>query len=562
MDAGLVAAAIASPLAAFLRPRPFIENEFVAEANIIVVLGVVVAALFVTVVVLGAVVCAISRSVVRLVGGRRRSAAGSVMSHSAMSHSAMFRPAEFIICFALFFSVSAVMASRAEAGMASAVPGLARGGSVQGVSGGGVGGGRGSGGSACSPGSGTGQDGLAGKQDGLPGELVDTIATLVDDPQRWGQAVAVLLEIDGSRYQAVAYRGAAATLGRHLAGERVRVSGRCVAGWEGDRERWRHVVGHITVESAEPGPPGAPVFRGVAAVHRLLQQSAKAMGSQGTLYRGLVVGDDRDISPEIREAFRSAGMTHLTAVSGQNVAFVLILLGPLIRGLSLRSRKVAALVAIAWFVLVTRAEPSVLRAGAMASVSILGRERERRSAGLRTLGSSIAVLVLADPFLVRSVGLWLSVLASAGILLGSEPIADRIPGPRVVASAASVTIAAQIATTPLLVAIFGSVPLAALPANLLAGPLAGPVMMWGMSGGMLAGLLGGGWCAVLQAPARVAVRWLEMVALSCSELPLGELNSASLVWVLTVALVVSVLRLAGGPRRRSGNSTSRSGPDR
>ena len=57
-----------------------------------------------------------------------------------------------------------------------------------------------------------------------------------------------------------------------------------------------------------------------------------------SLYTGLVIGDDREQPADLADAFRGAGLTHLLAVSGQNVAFALALAGPLLRRLRLWPR--------------------------------------------------------------------------------------------------------------------------------------------------------------------------------------------------------------------------------
>ncbi len=98
------------------------------------------------------------------------------------------------------------------------------------------------------------------------------------------------------------------------------------------------------------------------------------------------------------------------------------------------------------------------------------------------LALAVAGLVLIDPLLVHSLGFRLSVAASAGILLLARPLADALPLPGWLARPLGVTLAAQGAVAPLLVPVFGGMPVAAVPANLVAEPVAGLVMMWGCSG--------------------------------------------------------------------------------
>jgi ComEC/Rec2-related protein len=148
-----------------------------------------------------------------------------------------------------------------------------------------------------------------------------------------------------------------------------------------------------------------------------------------------VLGDDRAEPPDLVDDFRAAGLSHLTAVSGENLAFALALAGPLLRRLALRWRFVATAGLVAWFALLTRFEPSVLRACVMAALAALAVVLARPASTVRLLALAVSVLVLVDPLLVWSVGWWLSVGATAGIALLAAPLAARLPGPRPLAEA-------------------------------------------------------------------------------------------------------------------------------
>ena len=151
------------------------------------------------------------------------------------------------------------------------------------------------------------------------------------------------------------------------------------------------------------------------------------------LLAGFSVGDDRQQLPEVTDDFRAAGLTHLTAVSGQNVAFVLLLFGPLLRRLSPRGRAVVTVMVLVQFGLITRWEPSVMRAITLAVAASIGQLYEGTTSGLRMLGFVVTLLILVDPMLVHSVGFTLSVMASVGIALFSAPLGRRLPGPRWIA---------------------------------------------------------------------------------------------------------------------------------
>src|SRR5205814_8943014 len=111
-----------------------------------------------------------------------------------------------------------------------------------------------------------------------------------------------------------------------------------------------------------------------------------------------------------------------------------------------------------------------------------------------------------------SVGFLLSVGACVGIAVLARPIADALPGPRPLAGALGVTMAAQLGVAPVLVPVFGGLPVASLPANLLAVPAAGPVMMWGIAAGLPAGVAGGAAARLVDVPTRLLIGWIAAVA--------------------------------------------------
>ena len=333
------------------------------------------------------------------------------------------------------------------------------------------------------------------------------VATLVSDPGDAYGAVTVDLRVGHRRVEAWARGEAAGRLRDRLSGERVAVVGRLEPLPPGVRHRLarRHIAGRLIVERVGGWAPGGPVSRVANGVRRtLLAGVASLPAERRGLFAGFVLGDDREQSIETVDDFRASGLAHLLVVSGQNVAFVLALASPLLRRLSVGARLVAGIFVLVVFGFITRWEPSVLRAEAMAGIALLASTLARPVSGVRVLALAVTAVLLLDPLLVGSVSLQLSVGVSAGIVLFAVPIAAALPGPRPIASALSVTLAAQIGVAPVLVPFFGGLPVVAVPANLLAVPAAGPVMMWGLAAGLPAGVWGGSLARIIHAADRVA----------------------------------------------------------
>lgn len=369
--------------------------------------------------------------------------------------------------------------------------------------------------------------------------------TLAGDPTRSLSGVRVDARLGDARVELQARGPAADALARRLTGERVDVVGTLgpVPHAVADRLARRHVVGIVDVESVGASSAGSPPHRLANGLRRTLASGAAPLGEGRPLFLGMVIGDDREQATVVADDFKAAGLTHLLAVSGQNVAFVLVLAAPLLGRLGLRSRWLTTLAVIGFFALVTRFEPSVLRASAMAAVACTAGGLGRRASRVRVLALAAGAVVLIDPFLVRSVSLLLSVGASAGIILLSGPLAARLPGPRWFADLLGVTLAAQVGVAPVLLPVFGSVPLATIPANLLAVPAAGPLMIWGLTGGLVAGVVGPPFDAWLHLPSGWLVAWVAAVARWGAGLPLGTLDAVGALILVALAAATTGMAL-------------------
>lgn len=369
------------------------------------------------------------------------------------------------------------------------------------------------------------------------------VATLVGDPAEVAGALRVDVRIGGKRVEAWARGSVSRALADRLAGERVELRGELqpVPYAARDRLARRHVGARMTVTGASLVSVGDVPSRLANGLRRTLLAGAGGMTpGRRALYAGFVLGDDRGQRPEVTDDFRAAGLSHLLVVSGQNVAFMLALLAPFLNRLRLGGRLLGGLAVLVLFGILTRWEPSVLRAEAMAALALLAAAIGRPASSLRLLSLAVTGLLLVDPLLVRSLGFLLSVGACAGIALLSTRITARLPGPRVLAEALGVTLAAQVGVLPVLVPVFGGLPVSALPANLLAAPVAGPLMMWGMAAGLPAGWVGGGLGRVLHVPTEAMIAWVAGVARWGAAAPLGQLRLGHVVG-LAAALAVGVV---------------------
>jgi competence protein ComEC len=211
---------------------------------------------------------------------------------------------------------------------------------------------------------------------------------------------------------------------------------------------------------------------------------------EAELARGFVIGEDEGIDAGTKEDFRRAGLSHLLAVSGQNVTLLALLAMPLMAalGIPLRERLVWVLGLIVIYVPLAGAGPSIQRAGVMGAVGVVATVAGRRASRLYALLLALGVTLAIDPGVAADVGWQLSFAAVAGIFLLAAPL-RRVIATRTgrggwrgaLAEGAEVTIAATLATAPLIAFHFETLSTTTLVANLLALPAVAPAMWLGMA---------------------------------------------------------------------------------
>jgi competence protein ComEC len=220
---------------------------------------------------------------------------------------------------------------------------------------------------------------------------------------------------------------------------------------------------------------------------------------EAALARGFVLGEDEEIDERTKEDFRRSGLSHLLAVSGQNVTLLALLAMPLLGalGIPLRQRLLWVLGLVAVYVPVAGAGPSVQRAAVMGALGLLATLAGRRASRLYALAVAAGVTLAIDPGIAADVGWQLSFAAVLGILVLAAPLQEAVAARigsgrwrRALAEGIAVTVAATLATAPLIAFHFETLSTTTLLANVLALPAVAPAMWLGMCGAGLAQVSG------------------------------------------------------------------------
>ena len=314
-------------------------------------------------------------------------------------------------------------------------------------------------------------------------------------------------------------------------------------------------VGTLTARKLEIGPAPTDLGRRLEDLrHGAGDALARVLPEpEAGLAAGILIGLRDRVDRDLAAAFTTAGVSHVVAISGWNIAIVAAAIGAIAGRLGRRRRSVVTMLAIVGYVAFAGASASVVRAALMAGVVLLARESGRAGRAAAALGWAVALLLIVDPRLIGDAGFQLSSLATAGLIAWATPLTGWIESagrgrlPHWLAESLGVSLAAQAATLPIVLVSFGRLAILAPLVNLVVVPLVAPAMAVGLvalAGGalVLAGaptIVG----ALLAAPGWVILRILDAIVLGAASVPFASLTLAPPLDAL--AAVVSSAGLVG-----------------
>jgi len=349
----------------------------------------------------------------------------------------------------------------------------------------------------------------AAAEAGRPPAAVEAVLTIDTVPRIDGDRVMFRAKLES-----VAYGGGAP---RRLSSERVQVRIRLAkeeelgiaAGWRrGDRaavsgvlERpgkavnfggfdyraylYRHRIHWLleaeSADSVKPlgrgGGAGLAALRAMDRLRGLLTGRMADLfpGHQAGYMNGLVLGERERLDPELYDEFAELGLTHILAISGLHVGVFLLGVGSLLRLFRLPRETTLELTAAAvpFYVLLTGASPSVVRAGLMAVIGLIAARLNRLKDGMNLLAAAALAMLIYDPYYLSDIAFQLSFAVTAGLIALVPPVRRALPSPkrgRPIIDLLVVTVVAQAVSFPLTIHYFNRFHLLSLPANAILVP--------------------------------------------------------------------------------------------
>ena len=263
---------------------------------------------------------------------------------------------------------------------------------------------------------------------------------------------------------------------------------------------------------------------------------------EAAVVRGMVLGDRSLMPEELEKAFQRSGVTHVLAISGQHVVTLAAVIYFAIRYFAIPPTiRAGVTIGLVWlYILIAGAPPSAIRAGVVATFVLAAPLLGRQVSPLHFMTTMLALVLAYNPQLVYSTGFQLSVAAVFGILLLTKPLKAFVERsllrplerpPAQLSNLVSVSLAAQLATSPIVAATFDQVSVVGVFTNLIAVPLSGPILILG-----LLGSLAGNIYPLLAYPLNACNGFLVMIliqtAKGASSLPFASVTTPGVTLLL------------------------------
>lgn len=259
------------------------------------------------------------------------------------------------------------------------------------------------------------------------------------------------------------------------------------------------------------------------------------------IIKAILVGDKTSLEKEIKDYFRVSNLSHMLAISGAHFGFIILFCSFVLKGLKFkRLRQVITIIIIIFFMTLTGMTPSVVRAGIMAIITILGSILKRKPDIYTSLSIALFVQIIINPYVIFDVGLQLSFGGVLGIALFAKPIEEKLNRIKElkINSALAVTLGANIIIMPIMMYQFSTISLTFVISNLLAGSLLGAIVIFGFIAVFIN-------IKPLYFVLNILISLFSKIATICSKLPFSliYIKTPSLIQIIFMYLIIFLFYL-------------------
>ena len=253
---------------------------------------------------------------------------------------------------------------------------------------------------------------------------------------------------------------------------------------------------------------------------------------------GILIGKRNDIPEEVKDNFSKSELSHILAISGTHISFIIIGITFVLTKSKLPRKlmHIITILILIFFMFITGFSPSVIRACTVAIIMIFSKISYRKFDILSAMAFSLIITFLYNPFSIKDIGLQLSYLGALGIILFHKPIAKFL-SQRVnkkLADMIAVTISVQILIFPIIWINFNNISTVFILSNLIAIPLVGIIILFGYVN-IFIGMFSIKIAKTLGIALNIIIKILLLIAEYMGKIPL-----ASIV-VITPSIVIVVI---------------------
>ena len=267
------------------------------------------------------------------------------------------------------------------------------------------------------------------------------------------------------------------------------------------------------------------------------------------LFLGILIGYDDNLAEDIQESFRKSSLTHLLAVSGAHIAYIIVGLGYLFSQLSISKniRNILTAIFLIFFMYITDFSSSVVRASIMGIILLLSILLYRKNDIATSIDLSILLIIINNPYKILDIGLLLSYFATIGIICFSKlinrneenEVSTHIKVINYLKDLIAITVFANIFVIPIIIYNFNTISFTFVFSNLMAGILIGPITI----GGFILILISYAnirFAYVISVPYNLLLKLLKISAKLTSLIPLSEIfiQTPNIIFIIIYYLIL------------------------